>query len=137
MMKRILLGFMLIATASGCGKPNTSETAVTPVALKTDLSDEELAVQTLNQMLQVAEKGDWGAYVDNHYGEQDRYRSPSDRDIVVKRFQDKWGKKLLPVLRRAVQLPVRIDGDLAVFMDGEETIFFLYRGQDGNWTFHL
>lgn len=131
------MGCMLIATLFGCGKPNNSETEVTPVALKTDLSDEELAVQTLQQMLQVAEKGDWGAYVDNHYGEQDRYRSPADRDVVVKRFEDKWGKKLLPILRRAAEIPVRIDGELAVFMDGEETIFFLHRGKDGGWTFHL
>ena len=137
MMTRIILGFVLVATMAGCGNPKHSQTELTPVKLETVLSDQELAVQTLHEMLELAEKGDWGAYIDNHYGEQDRYESPSDRDKLLKRFEEKWGEGILPHLRRAAKLPVRIDGEMAVFMDGDEPAFFLQRASDGTWKFHL
>ena len=100
-------------------------------------SDESGAARTLEQMLEVAERGDWGAYVDRFYGEQHEFASPSDRDALVKRFEEGWGTKLLPALQRAAQLTPRIDGDQAIFEDADGPVFVLHRTDDGGWSFHL
>jgi len=55
----------------------------------------------------------------------------------VRRFEQKWGETLLQGLNRAAKLPVRIDGKTAVFQDGEDEAFVLYRSESGDWKFHL
>ena len=130
MSKTLIYGVLLcVTTVAGCGSSKAAPNA--------PRSDEDAAAETLSKMLEVAVWGDWGAYVDSHYGEQHKFRSPADRDALVKRFQEKWGEKLVQGLRRAAELPVKIDGDRAEFHDGEETVFILYRSESGDWKFHL
>lgn len=138
MKKQIIVGLVLsAATSLGCGSPNVAsrETAVaTPAKSR---SAEETASETLNRMLEVATQGDWGAYVDQHYGEQDKFRSAADRDALVRRFEEKWGEKIVPGLQRAAQLPVQLEGEKALFLDGDDPVFVLHRGEGGTWKFHL
>jgi hypothetical protein len=150
MSRKLIFGLVLCATAvTGCGgnqlteiEPSVStveehgsneanaSTATTPV------TDEDNAAETLSKMLKAAKEGDWEAYVE-FYGEQDKFRSPADRDALVKRFEEKWGDKVVEGLSRAVEFPVQIDGDKAMFQDGQETLFILYKNENGDWTFHL
>lgn len=138
MMKQLIVGFVFSATVvAGCGGPDEAQREPGAVTLESPRSDEEIAAETLNQMLEVATQGDWEAYVDDHYGEQEKFRSPADRDALVKRFEQKWAEKLVPELSRAAKLPVQIDGDQAVFLDSDHTVFILHRGEGGGWKFHL
>lgn len=107
-----------------------------PPAVESPRTDEDLATETLRNMLEVATQGDWEAYVD-FYGEQHKFSSSADRDALVKRFEEKWGEKVVEGLNRAVEFPVQIDGDKAEFRDGDDTVFMLYRHESGDWTFHL
>ena len=126
-----------VAIVAGCGQPTVGPSETSVRAVDVSRSDEDVASETLQQMLDAAERGDWESYVDAHYGEQHKFRSPADRDALVKRFADKWGEKLLPGLSRAATLPVRIEADQAMFQDGDDTVFVLYRGDAGEWKFHL
>ena len=107
------------------------------MTLESHRSDEDTAAETLHRMLEVATKGDWEAYVDHHYGEQHKFRSPAERDALVRRFEDKWGEKLVQGLSHAATLPVRVEGNGAVFLDGDDKVFILHRGERGGWKFHL
>ena len=93
---------------------------------------------TLYSMLEAAETGNWETYVDEYYGEQHKYKSPSDRDKLVSRFRDKWGSQVIAGLKEASQVePVLTeDGTQAIFQlsNGE---FILYKNEQGDWTFHL
>ena len=138
MMKQLIFGLVLGATAvTGCGSREVAQHERSEVATESHRSDEDIAAETLDHMLKLATKGEWEAYVDHHYGEQHKFRSPSDQDALVKRFEDKWGEKLVQGLSRAAKLPVQIDGDEAVFMDDDETVFILHRSESGGWKFHL
>ncbi len=138
MTKYLIVGLILIATAvTGCGSSDVAQSEPKAVTLEPHRSDEESAVETLNRMLEVATQDDWEAYVDHHYGEQHKFRSPADRDALVRRFEEKWGEKLVQGLSRAAKLPVQIDGDKAVFSDGDDTVFILHRSESGDWKFHL
>ncbi len=93
---------------------------------------------TLSAMLEAAEDGDWEKYVDEYYGEQHKFKSPSDRDKLVSRFRDKWGSQVIAGLKEASQVEPEFseDGTQAIFQlsNGE---FILYKNEQGNWTFHL
>ena len=138
MTRQFIFGLVLgAATIVGCGSPPAAETETSEVMVEAQPTDEEVAAETLQRMLEAATSGDWETYVDQYYGERHKFRSSDDRDALVKRFQEKWGEKLVPGLSRATQLPVQIDGDKAMFQDGDETVFVLYRGDAGSWKFHL
>ncbi len=138
MIRQLIVVFAFSATAvTGCGGPDVEQREPNAVTLESNRSDEDIAAETLNQMREVAARGDWEAYVDQHYGEQHKFRSPADRDALVRRFEEKWGEKLVQELSRAAELPVQIDGDRAVFLDSDDTVFILHRGEGGGWKFHL
>ena len=138
MTKQLIVGLVFSTIAViGCGSSDVAQHEPMTMTLEPQRSDEDIAVETLNRMLEVATKGDWKAYVDHHYGEQHKFRSPADRDALVRRFEEKWGKKLVPGLSRAAKLPVQIDGDKAVFSDGDDAVFILHRSESGDWKFHL
>ena len=137
MTKRIVFGLIIsFTTLTGCGNPAATQGEPTAMAAAHQ-SDEEKAAQTLNEMLELGAKGDWKSYVERHYGEQHKFRSPADCDSLVQRFEQKWGEQLVDHLRRASKLAPVIDGDNAVFQEGDEPIFVLHRSDDGNWKFHL
>lgn len=149
MSKKLMFGLVFCATAIGCGGPELAQDATSgstvnapgadepdAATVATPRTDEEIAADTLSKMLAAATEGDWEAYVE-YYGEQDKFRSPADRDALVKRFKEKWGEKVVEGLSRAVEFPVQIDGDKAMFQDGENTLFILHRNETGDWTFHL
>lgn len=134
----------LLVLLVGCGGPQQDAPAEplagTPAPASAPMeapeSDAEAASQTLDEMLTAARAGDFGVYVDKYYGEADKFGSPADRDALVRRFEEKWKDKIVEALARASELPVKIDGDQALFLDGEEPVFVLYRHEDG-WKFHL
>jgi hypothetical protein len=135
--KQLIAGIVFSAIAmTGCGSSGISQHEPT-VTLGSHRSDEDIAAETLSQMLDVAEKGDWEVYVDHYYGEQHKFGSPADRDALVRRFKEKWGEKVIPGLSHASKLPIQIEGDKAIFLDGEDTAFILHRSDDGEWKFHL
>lgn len=139
MRKQLVVGFLLFGVTAviGCGSPEIAQREPTTASADSDNSDEDNAAETINRMLEVAKSGDWEAYVDDYYGEQRKFRSPADRDALVKRFEEKWGEELVQGLGHAARLPVQIDGDKAIFLDGDDTMFILYRSQSGGWKFHL
>ncbi len=138
MTQQLIVGLAFSAIALiGCGTSNVAQHEPSEAARESHRSDEDLAAETLSRMLDVATKGDWGAYVDQYYGEQHKFRSSNDRDALVARFEQKWGERIVPGLKSAVKLPVQIEGDLAVFRDGEAAVFFLHRNESGSWKFHL
>jgi hypothetical protein len=135
--KILFFGLVLIATAMiGCGSTEIAQTEPSAPAVESPRSEEDIATETLRKMLEAATQGDWDAYVE-FYGEQHKFSSPADRDGLVKRFEEKWAEKVVEGLNRAVEFPVQIDGDKAEFRDGDDTVFILYRSEDGDWTFHL
>lgn len=138
MSKKIIFGLVFCATtATGCGSPEVAQTEPSAATVESHRTDDDVAAETLSQMLEVARKGNWEAYVDSHYGEQHKFRSSADRDALVRRFEEKWGEKFVQGLSRAAELPVQIDGDKAVFLDGDDTVLILHRGEAGGWKFHL
>jgi len=149
MSKTLMFGLVFYATAIGCGGPELAQNRPSDSSVNapgadepdaatvaTPRTDEEIAAETLSKMLAAAKEGDWDGYVE-YYGEQDKFRSPADRDTLVTRFKEKWGEQVVEGLSRAVEFPVQIDGDKAMFQDGENTLFMLYRNETGDWTFHL
>ena len=142
MLKRQIVLWGVITAMAGCGGTNTTQVAPTgktspPSPSAAGSSVEDLAARSLGEMLQVARSGDFEKYVDDYYGETDKFRTPADRDALVRRFTEKWGESLVEGLDRAAKLPVKIDGDKALFLDGDEPVFILHRAEDGAWKFHL
>ncbi len=137
-MKQLIVSLIFGATAiTGCGGPEEASRELSAVTLESHRSDEDIAAETLDRMLEAAATGDWETYVDKHYGEQHKFRSPADRDALVTRFEEKWGEQIVQALSRAAKLPAQIDQDRAMFLDGDDTVFVLYRSEDGGWKFHL
>ncbi len=89
-------------------------------------------------MLEAAEAGNWEKYVDEYYGEQHKFKSPSDRDKLVSRFREQWSSEVIAGLKEASQVEPELseDGTKARFKlsNGE---LILYKNEQGNWTFHL
>ncbi len=101
-------------------------------------SQTTLPTATLSAMLEAAEAGNWEEYVDEYYGEQHKFKSPSDRDKLVSLFREQWGTQVITGLKEASQVKPELseDGTQASFQlsDGE---YILYQNEQGNWTFHL
>ncbi len=57
--------------------------------------------------------------------------------VKVQRFEETWGETIVQGLSRAAELPVQIEADKAIFLDGEDTVFILHRSESGDWKFHL
>ncbi|MHC5004882.1 MAG: hypothetical protein ACYTJ0_17370, partial [Planctomycetota bacterium] len=138
---RALSFLALSITLTGCGvAPSDAEAGTstrTAAADRPAVPPEQAAAATLAEMLQVAEAGDWGAYVDRFYGEAHKFRGPADRDALVQRFETRWGAPVTEALRRAVgATPTIMPDGRAAFVDGDETLFELHR-HDGRWMFHL
>lgn len=93
---------------------------------------------TVQQMLQLAEAGDWGTYVDDFYGETHKFRGPADRDKLVDMLQ-KRGAGIIEALRKVstIEPTISSDGTQAVFPLNETDRFTLYRNDSGQWTYHL
>jgi hypothetical protein len=137
-----LIGVLLM---TGCGNQQLAE-PTEPSALTSDSqaqvepetpSDPQLATQTIEAMLALAQAGDWGAYVDGYYGESYKFQSAADRDALVQRFQERWGDQVITALEQAAQIEPNIDGDQALFLVDGNPVFVLYRTTDGGWAFHL
>jgi len=90
----------------------------------------------LDRMLAHARAGDWSGYV-SFYGESAKFSSAEDRDALVSRFEERWGAEVLTALERADAVTPVLDGNRAVFRDGAEDAFILYRSENGHWGFHL
>ncbi len=148
-MNQLKRGVCLVASIMflGCGgsAPDSSNTSVeeNESRPKVELTDDVAAANTLAEMLEVAKRGDWGEFVDKFYGEQEKFRSSDDREQLVKRFEGKYAETMVAALTRCVSLPVRIDGDTALFKDGDEIVYALHRNSNtalnptSQWTFHL
>lgn len=139
---------LLIAQAlSGCGpaasqahsEPSRDAEQSTPAKAAAAEDDVTRAAATLHEMLDLAEAGDWGAYVDRFYGESHKFRGPEDRDALVQRFQQRWGEQVVEGLRQATQhTPVIDEQGRAVFADQDgQPLFMLFPVEDGHWSFHL
>jgi hypothetical protein len=131
-MRRALLATVLLLF--GCSSSDEREPE-SYQALQRDGA--EAASIALDAMREAAEDGDWETYVDRFYGEQHKFASPDQRDLVVERFRGPWGEEVLPVLVEASQLTPRIVEDRALFERDGELIFILHKDDDGRWTFHL
>lgn len=137
--------FVLAATGSslcaGCGvTPSEADARPSAVATAPAAGSATAPVagpqKTLARMLALAEAGDWGAYVDDHYGEAHKFRSPADRDALVQRFEGKWGPRILEALRRAAAVTPTVAEGRATFVQDGEPLFELH-DHDGRWMFHL
>ncbi len=100
-------------------------------------SDSQKAVQALDDMLALAQAGDWTTYIDRYYGEAHKFQSPADREQLIQRFQAEWGERVIVALEQATQITPEIEENRAIFKIDGEPIFMLYRTDDGRWTFHL
>ena len=131
-LRRLMIPVLILsltACSGGADSPEASgQAADTP---------EAAAAATLQQMLEVARAGDWHAYVDRFYGEKDKFRSPQDMDSLAARFRDQWGDRVLQALEQAASVAPEIEGDQAHFIVAGQTVFTLFRGSDGGWSFHL
>lgn len=137
---RIGLAILLVPGLSGCDKADDARKVVGGAA--SSMSETLHSVTTpgpatvLHRMLLRAESGDWRGYLD-FYGESEKLRTEADRHALAHRFQTEWGHRVLATLQRADAVTPVIEGDRAVFSDDRGEIFVLYRGQDGQWGFHL
>ena len=125
-LKQLVIWLVLLGSVTlgmGCSQKQTQATSPT---------------ETLSAMLEVAEAGNWEKYIDEYYGEQHKFKSPSEREQVVSRFREKWGSKVIVGLKEASQVEPELseDGNQARFKlrEGE---FILYKNEQGKWTFHL
>ena len=128
-MKKVLIHLVILLVVAsvpvGFGCSRSQSQSISPTA-------------TLYSMLEAAEAGNWEKYVDEYYGEQHKFKSPSDRDKLVSRFREKWGSQIIAGLKEASQVEPELseDGTQARFhlSNGD---FILYKNEQGNWTFHL
>jgi hypothetical protein len=127
-MTRLLAPALLGATLLACGGEPPPEPSATP---------QTSASAAVRAMLEVAEAGDWGAYVERFYGEKSKFASPAERDALVARFEGKWGERTTEALRAAAEIEPRIEGDRAIFEKDGRPVFRLFRHGEGGWKFHL
>ena len=76
---------------------------------------------------------------DDFYGEAHKFRSDSDRDMLVDRLRNKWGSKVVESLQKVkgIEPTLSDDGKQAVFEIDSGNSFTLYKDEQGNWKFHL
>ena len=88
-------------------------------------------------MLELAEAGDWAAYVNGFYGEAHKFRSPADRDALVERFEQRLGHEGHGGAGACASgVTPTIAGGRATFVENGQPLFELHE-HDGRWTFHL
>ncbi len=128
-----ILGTLVLA---GCRQDASasSDRSAAPAATKTPGPS-----QTAASMLALAEAGNWTAYIDDFYGETHKFRTDADRQQLIKRFENKWGDRVIELLRQVVTIKPQVsdDGSRAVFDFGPGQAFTHYLDQGGNWKFHL
>ena len=144
----ISLALTMVFGMSGCGDTTDGPSAVDVAASNAPgaatvetanngtLSPEE----TLARLIELARAGDWETYVDDFYGESDKFEGIAERrDAVVARFRDEWADKVVagfePLEGKTAEIVE--DGKKAVFSVNGEPAFMLYLSDDGRWTFHL
>jgi len=144
MFNRLTIAVLLSASMSmlvACGEDSSSPSPQAPAAPApippAAMSDEDAAKATIVGMLKLAEAGEWTKYVNEYYGELDKNNSPDGVARLAKRYEEKYGPKLIAVLKQASTLTPTIDGDKAVFAVDGQPIYILHRGDGGKWTFHL
>ncbi len=95
--------------------------------------------KTVIRMLALAEAGNWSAYVDDFYGETEKFRDDRDRWQLIERFEGKWGEHVVTVLRDVTTIVPQLSDDnyRAIFDLGRGRQFTLYLGTDRHWKFHL
>ena len=137
----ILLSAPVVLLMIGCGAEPSHAVSVDRAeapSVTASMKDQEAAIAALAAMLDLAEAGEWGAYVDDFYGETHKFGGPEDRDALVERFEKRWGVKVVEALRQATGLTPTIDANgRAVFATDDGPVYMLYRHDDGRWTFHL
>ncbi len=50
---------------------------------------------TVARLLQLAEAGEWEAYVDDYYGETYKFNDDGDRTSLVTRFREDWSEQVI------------------------------------------
>ncbi len=95
--------------------------------------------KTVIRMLALAEAGNWSAYVDDFYGETEKFRDDRDRWQLIERFEGKWGEHVVTVLRDVTRIEPQLsdDNDRAIFDLGRGRQFTQYLGTDRHWKFQL
>ena len=95
--------------------------------------------KTVARMLALAEAGNWARYVDDFYGETEKFRDDRDRWQLIERFETKWGEHVVTMLREVGEIEPEISDDhsRAVFFIERGRQFTLYLGTDRRWKFHL
>ena len=93
---------------------------------------------TVQHMLELAEAGEWGTYVDDFYGEAHKFRGASDRQKLIEMLSRK-GPGIVQALRQVstVEPVISSDGSQAEFPLGDGNRFTLYWEGSGRWMFHL
>lgn len=126
-IRRCFVAFLVIAVSISLG-----------LGCSQDQGQQLSPSETVSEMLEAAKAGNWEKYVDAFYGEQHKFKSSSDRDLVVSRFREKWGDKVIEALEEVSRVEPQLseDGRTATFRlkNGD---FKLYKNEQGNWTFHL
>ncbi|NNF41874.1 MAG: hypothetical protein HKO59_02025 [Phycisphaerales bacterium] len=142
---------ILAAAVAACGRVTSSADAApdravvgkrTPVAQAGSTATPAAAAtpaETVEQMLELARAGEWGAYIDRFYGEQHKFRPDhDDRGTLIARFSER-SDALITALEAVTQIEpvISADGDIATFQLDDDARFMLYRVEDGRWMFHL
>ena len=133
----VSVGAMLFAAA--CGSESNANETSNAVVTTPRASMPTTPQATVVRLLELARAGDWETYVDDFYGEAHKFRSDSDRDMLVDRLRNKWGSKVVESLQKVkgIEPTLSDDGKQAVFeIDGGNS-FTLYKDEQGNWKFHL
>lgn len=134
----IFLVLSLIACGSESGRTDKRDTAVQePVGLSREMPTTPEA--TVARLLELAEAGEWETYVDDFYGETHKFTDKGERDLLVSRFRDDWGQRVIENLRQVKDIEPQLSGDgrNAMFELGEDSRFTLYKDDEGRWKFHL
>ena len=135
----ISLALTVVFGISGCGDATDGRTALDN-ATSTSEPDARSPEETLARLIELARAGDWETYVDDFYGESEKFEGLAERrDAVVARFRDKWAEEVVAGFEPLEGSVAEIveDGKKAVFSVDGKPMFFLYLSDDGRWTFHL
>ena len=138
----MLSGISLILFTTACGT-NSDSTAmdISGNSGTTDVLIGDLPATpegTVARLLQLAEAGEWEAYVDYYYGEAYKFNDDGDRISLVARFREDWSEQVIDALRKAKDVPPQLSsGGLEAVFEMEGGTFTLYNDGNGGWKFHL
>lgn len=119
---------------SGCGPSSADAGSAAESSRSPAIESPE---QVVESMLALAREGDWATYIDRHYGEQHKFRSPDDRNTLAEMLASR-ADQLISGLEQVQRITPEIapDGTTATFALPGGGVFTLYRDSDG-WMFHL